>query len=215
MRTTIAALFVVSLSAAMAGHGAAQQKSRPEETSPEAIPRPNEAEIQNHLSKGVELFNQKKVHEAFLEFKEALRLKPGAVVCFRAESRYPGEPMKDLQIANAELMDMFSAGMENEAAASERRLKSAELVTRKGFVSNTPPEYPALAKKAHVEGTVRLEALIDKKGAVKKLKLISGHPLLVLAAMKAVSNWRYETFRCHGEGYEVVTEIDVAFHLDN
>lgn len=53
------------------------------------------------------------------------------------------------------------------------------------------PQYPARAKKAGIQGTVVLEATINKKGAVKKLELISGPPALVKSAEKAVKHWRY------------------------
>lgn len=75
------------------------------------------------------------------------------------------------------------------------------------------PEYPQLAKMARIQGVVRLEAVIDKDGTIKDLKMVSGHPLLVKSAIETVSRWRYQPTLLNGEPVEVVTEIDVNFTL--
>ncbi len=75
------------------------------------------------------------------------------------------------------------------------------------------PKYPPEAKKAGVRGRVRLEALVRKNGSIKKLKVLSGHPLLVKAATEAVSQWRFKPTVLAGEPVEVETEIDVIFKL--
>src|SRR6266699_6859242 len=55
-----------------------------------------------------------------------------------------------------------------------------------------PPSYPALAAKMRVEGTVKVEATINDEGAVEDAKAVSGHALLVPAAVEAVKKFRYE-----------------------
>jgi len=75
------------------------------------------------------------------------------------------------------------------------------------------PVYPAIAKAAHVQGTVVLHAIISKDGNVEQLQLISGHPLLVQAAMEAVRRWRYRPTLLNGDPVEVDTEIQVVFTL--
>lgn len=75
------------------------------------------------------------------------------------------------------------------------------------------PEYPQIAKMARVQGTVKLSALISENGAIQDLKLISGPPLLVQAAMSAVSRWRYQPTLLNGDPVSVETEIDVNFTL--
>jgi protein TonB len=78
-----------------------------------------------------------------------------------------------------------------------------------------PPEYPPHAKMAHVQGTVRLEAIIATDGRIQSLRVVSGHPLLVPAAIAAVSQWRYQPTLLNGEPAEVLTEIHVNFILGN
>jgi protein TonB len=75
------------------------------------------------------------------------------------------------------------------------------------------PDYPQLAKSARVQGTVQLEAVIATDGTIKGLKVKSGHPLLVKAALAAVEQWRYQPTLLNGQPVEVETEIDVNFAL--
>jgi protein TonB len=75
------------------------------------------------------------------------------------------------------------------------------------------PMYPPLAKAARVQGTVRLTAVVGTDGAIRNLRLISGPPLLVKAAVDAVSTWRYQPTMLNGSPVDVITEIDVNFTL--
>ncbi|MDE3179150.1 MAG: energy transducer TonB [Acidobacteriota bacterium] len=75
------------------------------------------------------------------------------------------------------------------------------------------PVYPPLAKMARVQGQVRLSAVIAKDGTIQDLKVISGHPLLIQAALSAVREWRYEPYLLDGVPVVVDTEIDVNFTL--
>lgn len=75
------------------------------------------------------------------------------------------------------------------------------------------PEYPVLAKRARIQGVVRLRGVIAKDGAVRSLELLSGHPLLVGAAMEAVRTWEYEPGRLNGRPVDVQILIDVNFTL--
>jgi protein TonB len=75
------------------------------------------------------------------------------------------------------------------------------------------PAYPALAKAARVQGMVRLQAIIGVDGNVRNLQVMSGPPLLVKAALDAVSQWRYQPTLLTDKPVEVATEIDVNFTL--
>jgi protein TonB len=44
---------------------------------------------------------------------------------------------------------------------------------------------------------------------------VSGHPLLVPAAIEAVREWRYRPYLLNGEPVEVETTITVVFQLSN
>jgi TonB family protein len=87
-------------------------------------------------------------------------------------------------------------------------------VTPAHLISRVTPKYPKEARKQHVEGKVRLHAVIAKDGSIKNLEVISGDPLLVEAALKAVRQWRYSPMLINGRPAEVDTTIDVEFALN-
>lgn len=73
------------------------------------------------------------------------------------------------------------------------------------------PAYPPLALKTRVQGVVVLEAKITREGTIDSLRVISGHPLLIDAAIDAVKQWRYRPMLLNGEPIEVITTITVNF----
>ena len=81
------------------------------------------------------------------------------------------------------------------------------------LIRRVMPIYPPLAKNARIQGPVVLFAIISKAGTIDKLHAISGHPMLVPAALEAVSQWRYRPFILNGEPVEVETQITVNFTL--
>ena len=84
-------------------------------------------------------------------------------------------------------------------------LSEAQLVTR------VEPTYPKIAIAAGIQGQVKLHAIIARNGKVTSLNVISGHPLLVQAALDAVSQWQYRPYYLNGEAVEVETFITVNF----
>jgi TonB family protein len=102
----------------------------------------------------------------------------------------------------------------SSTSSSPKRVSVGGQVQAAKAIFKPSPQYPPLARTAHVQGTVRLQAVIGSDGTISKLTLIQGHPLLVSAAMDAVSRWRYRPTLLNGERAEVVTEIDVNFHLE-
>ena len=81
------------------------------------------------------------------------------------------------------------------------------------LIQQVKPQYPTPARLARVEGPVVLQALIGKDGAVENLRVVSGHPLLVGAALDAVKQWRYKPYYLNAEPVEVETQIVVNFVL--
>jgi periplasmic protein TonB len=75
------------------------------------------------------------------------------------------------------------------------------------------PRYPAEAKRARIEGTVVIEATVNEDGSVSRAKVISGHPLLVNAAIDAVQQWKYEPTSLNGKPVAVILTAKVTFAL--
>lgn len=81
------------------------------------------------------------------------------------------------------------------------------------LIRKVEPTYPPLARAARIQGSVVLAAVISKAGTIDGLRLISGHPMLVPAAIDAVSQWRYRPYVLNGDVIEVDTQITVNFIL--
>jgi TonB family protein len=92
-------------------------------------------------------------------------------------------------------------------------IRVGQNVQSANLVNKVPPEYPALAKAAHVQGTVTFNATIGKDGHVENLELVSGPPLLVQSAMNAVRQWVYKPTLLNGEAVSVTTTIEVNYTL--
>lgn len=98
-------------------------------------------------------------------------------------------------------------------AATPARIRVGGNVQAASLVNQVRPEYPMIAKTAHVSGTVVLHAIIAKDGSIQELQYESGPPLLMKAAMDAVKQWRYKPTMLNGDPVEVDTTISVVFSL--
>jgi len=73
------------------------------------------------------------------------------------------------------------------------------------------PKYPEAARRAHIQGSVVLETLINANGRVQQVSAVSGNPDLADAAMAAVRQWRYKPFTVDGKKVPIRTQVNVTF----
>jgi TonB family protein len=78
------------------------------------------------------------------------------------------------------------------------------------IVRKVDPVYPPLALQARISGVVRLAVIIQPDGSIRHIQVISGHPLLVPAAIEAVKQWTFQP-----SAAEVTTTIEVPFILSD
>jgi TonB family protein len=83
------------------------------------------------------------------------------------------------------------------------------------LLSRVEPVYPEEAKQQGIQGTVKLHAIIDRNGSVKRLQSPNDSPILVAAAMNAVLQWRYSETLLAGKSVETEGDIVVIFRLSN
>jgi periplasmic protein TonB len=94
-----------------------------------------------------------------------------------------------------------------------QRVRISQGVTKGLLIHRVEPTYPPLARAARVQGDVVLSAVIDTSGQITNLQLVSGHPMLVPAAIAAVRQWHYKPYLLNGTPVEVETTITVIFSL--
>ncbi len=96
-----------------------------------------------------------------------------------------------------------------------QRVRISQGVTKGLLIHRVEPSYPPLARAARVQGEVILSAVISVTGEIENLQLVSGHPMLVPAAISAVKQWRYKPYLLNGAPVEVETTITVIFSLSS
>ncbi|HKD44978.1 MAG TPA: energy transducer TonB [Candidatus Angelobacter sp.] len=97
--------------------------------------------------------------------------------------------------------------------AAPKQLRVSQGVMDGQLKRRIEPTYPQMARIAHIQGDVILQARISKAGVIEDLHAVSGHPILVQAAMDAVRQWLYKPYELNGEPVEVETTIKVQFHM--
>ena len=73
------------------------------------------------------------------------------------------------------------------------------------------PAYPALARAAHVSGTVTVQVLIDEQGNVSAAHAVDGHPLLQAVCVAAARQARFSPTLLEGEPVKVTGVIQYNF----
>jgi TonB family protein len=86
---------------------------------------------------------------------------------------------------------------------------SASAVSDRKVSTRIAPAYPELAKKMHIHGMVRVEAIVRPNGSVKSTRVLGGNPVLIDAAQDAVGKWKFEP--AQNETTEIV---QVAFETE-
>jgi len=77
------------------------------------------------------------------------------------------------------------------------------------------PDYTDAARKAHINGVVIVEAIVNKQGEVEQVKVLKGLPMgLSEQAVEAVKKWHFRPGTLNGEPVEVIFSLTVNFTLE-
>jgi periplasmic protein TonB len=98
-------------------------------------------------------------------------------------------------------------------AVAPQRIRIGGNLEPATLISRVMPQYPSIARSAHVSGTIVLHAVIGRDGTIEELEYVSGPALLIKSAMDAVKEWRYKPTLLNGEPVEVDTTVNVIFTL--
>lgn len=101
--------------------------------------------------------------------------------------------------------------MQGLSSAPPLRVTIGGNVEAARLIHRIQPVYPEEASKEKISGTVKLHVVIATDGKVQQIQVVSGHPLLVQAAIDAVRQWQYQPTFLNGQPVEVDTQIDVVF----
>jgi TonB family protein len=93
------------------------------------------------------------------------------------------------------------------------RIRIGGNVQKAKLIERVQPKYPDEALNNRITGAVFLHIILEKDGTVKQVEVVSGHPLLVQAAIDAVRQWKYQPTLLNDEPVEVDTTVNVIFSL--
>jgi TonB family protein len=92
---------------------------------------------------------------------------------------------------------------------AEMRVTTSDAL--KAVTKKTAPDYPAVARQMKIAGKVEVEIVIDEKGNVESVKVVSGNALLTSSVVTAVKNWKFEPFLQGGTPAKAVAALDFDF----
>lgn len=123
------------------------------------------------------------------------------------------EPAAGSEAAISAVNALLARAVPTPVPGAGTRVRTSSGAAQKTLVHIVKPRYPEEAKAQLIQGTVVLHVLIGADGTMQEIHLVSGHPLLVSAAVEAVSQWRYRPFVYQGHPVPVDTQISVVFTL--
>jgi len=107
---------------------------------------------------------------------------------------------------------LMAASLGLPAQEPPKRVRISAGVAEGLIVKKVEPVYPEMARIARIQGRV-LSVLLSTGGRIENIKAISGHPILIQAAIDAVRQWQYRPFTVDGQPVEVETIVEVPFSL--
>src|SRR5262249_20747171 len=81
------------------------------------------------------------------------------------------------------------------------------------LIAAPPPGDPEIARRAGLQGVVRLQVRVSKEGRLEVDKVLSGSPTLADAAICAVKQWRVRPFSSAGRPIDVISTVTFNFQL--
>jgi protein TonB len=80
-------------------------------------------------------------------------------------------------------------------------------------IKKVAPVYPESARRAGIDGTVLVQALVGRDGKVKVTKIVESIPELDEAAEEAARQWEFKPIQSGGEPTPIWAVIPIKFSL--
>lgn len=97
------------------------------------------------------------------------------------------------------------------AMSSIEPVNLPESAARELLTQPVDPVYPAAAKASGQRGSVVLQVLVGRDGAVQDVKFLQGSLMFARAAIDAVRQWRFKPYSMNGRAISVQSEITLNF----
>ncbi len=93
-------------------------------------------------------------------------------------------------------------------------VKLTSVLTQGRALRRVEPPYPPIARQTRTQGMVQVQIGISETGEVTDVNLLSGHPLLREAAMKAARQWLFKPTELNGRPVRAIGLITFNFKFD-
>jgi len=103
---------------------------------------------------------------------------------------------------------IVTAGFAQDAPKKVTKAEGISAITTK-----VAPEFPPIAKQLKIYGEVELEAIVTESGAVEKVNIISGNPVLTRPAADALKKWKFAPFTTDGKAVKAAVQVSLTFKM--
>lgn len=84
------------------------------------------------------------------------------------------------------------------------------------IIYKVSPAYPGAAHKIRLQGSVMIQAIIDRNGQLRNVAVLrSSSPLFNDAAMTAVQQWKFTAGSMRGRPVDTIFELKIVFKLNS
>jgi len=136
-----------------------------------------------------------------------VELQPDSTGLDSPKSASPPQSVTEPAVSR-EAVDTTAGVTTNAAENVQMSADTSEVVSH-----SVRPGYPLLARQMKVQGSVILQALINRDGSIQDLHVLSGSPILASAAQEAVRQWRFKPHFQGAEPVETQAKITVNFTI--
>jgi TonB family protein len=130
----------------------------------------------------------------------------------QVKSRDPRPRAEELP-APGEKSDWLESWMDKLEIALLGGLREDSSDLFKRLIASPRPAYPDLAKRARIQGVVRLQVKVKTDGSLEVQKILQGEPVLADAAIEAVKRWRANPASINGTRVETISTVTFDFEL--
>ncbi len=177
---------------------------------------------------GPKIFGDSRINNS--EIRKIVNIKPSNNISYAIEmkdsdySPHIGidsyeEPLLDLDFGDYGSY-LLPEQLDNIKKEKDEVVKNEPVWITKGqqpkVIFRIQPEYPDIAKIAHIEGEVKLEAIINERGKVESVRIIdSTNKLFNDSAIKAAMMWRFEPGKINDRPVKAYFILTIRFRLTN
>jgi protein TonB len=138
----------------------------------------------------------------------------GYVLQHESASPVPAPRPSSSAAAPAPTPSLSAATVENgPATTDQQRVRISSDVVEGMAIYKPAPQYPQMARIAHISGDVVLKVTIDRTGRVTNVVAVQGHPILIQSAIDAVKQWKYRPYVFNGEAVAIESTVKVKYHM--